>query len=324
VTDSLKAIQYPALGLVCITASERIRFRTITRTNYLKLNLEARAQKLTELYGANISKLLEALDFCRTNGIRLYRMSSQLFPMSDLEDGIGEVVLAGFAARLAEVGTFAAQHGIRVVVHPEQFVVLSSDSQSVVQNSLKILEAHASQLDAMGLERSQWSMILIHGGKGDRLGALVNRIANLPETVRSRLALENDEHAYGAANILEACHNSGVPMVFDAHHHVIHDGISSYEDPSVEYFTRQARATWSQPDWQIVHLSNGKERFADRRHSDLIDQFPSAFLEVGFVEVEAKAKDVAIADLRLRLERPEPVLSVQRTPPSEAAFPEAE
>jgi UV DNA damage endonuclease len=314
----------PALGLVCITASERIRYRTITRTNYLRLHGEARGDKLRELYAFNAAKLLEALTFCFENGIRLYRVTSQLFPMSDLEDGVGETVLTEISPRLLEVGRRAELYGIRVVVHPEQFVVLSSDSPEVARNAVGILEGHARQMDFMGLPRTQWSMLLIHGGKGGRSDALVERIAALPDNVRLRLALENDEHAYGAADILEVCQRSGVPMVFDAHHHVIHDKLDSYEHESIPQLTLAARDTWHDPAWQLVHLSNGKERFSDRRHSDLIDQFPSAFLTVPFVEIEAKAKEIAITDLRERLTRDEPVLNVTREPPSEAAFPDLE
>ena len=314
----------PVLGLVCITATELIRFRTITRTNYLKLSDEARELKLRELYTGNLAKLLEALEFCAVTGIRLYRMSSQLFPMSDLEDGVGQRVMLELGGRFQEVGALAARHGIRVVVHPEQFVVLSSDSESVAANGVKILSGHAQQFDLMGLAQSQWAMLLIHGGKAGRGDALAERITALPENIRSRLTLENDEYAYGAAEILEVCRAARVPMVFDAHHHVIHDKLLSYEDPSIAAFTQAARDTWSDPTWQIVHLSNGKERFSDRRHSDLIDEFPSAFLDVPFVEIEAKAKEIAIADLQSRLEQPNPVLRVVREPPLEAAFPDLE
>jgi UV DNA damage endonuclease len=213
----------PKLGLVCITASPQIRFRTITRTNYLRLEPKARLEKLRELYASNTAKLLEALDFCFANGIGLYRLTSQLFPMHDLADGVGASVLGEIAVLLPEVGRRSALYEIRVVIHPEQFVVLSSDSPEIAQNAVTLLEGYARQLDLMGLPRTQWTMLLIHGGKGGRSDALVERIAALPDHVRQRLALENDEHAYGARAILEVCQRSGVAMVFDAHHHVIHE-----------------------------------------------------------------------------------------------------
>ena len=87
-------------------------------------------------------------------------------------------------------------------------------------------------------------------------------------------------------------------MVFDAHHHVVKEGLEGLEHESVYEFTRLARATWTPPDWQVVHLSNGKDNPQDRRHSDFITQFPSAFKQVQWVELEAKAKEQAIFGLR--------------------------
>ena len=314
----------PKLGLVCITASPQIRYRTITRTNYLRLDAAARLAKLRELYASNTAKLLEALTFCFANDIELYRLTSQLFPMHDLADGVGAAVLEEIAPQLLEVGRRSALYGIRVVIHPEQFVVLSSDSAAIAQNAVALLTGHARQLDMMGLPCTQWTTLLIHGGKGGRPDALKERIAALPDNVRLRLALENDEHAYGAQDILEVCQRAGIPMVFDAHHHVVHKQLDSYEDSSIAHFTDAARETWSDLAWQIAHLSNGKERFADRRHSDLIDHFPSAFLNVPFVEIEAKAKEIAILELRERLLRSPPVLNVTRDPPPAPAFPDSE
>jgi UV DNA damage endonuclease len=314
----------PALGLVCITASPQIRYRTMTRTTYLKLAPEERAERLRELYLSNIEKFLEALSYCAWQGIRLYRVSSQLFPLSDWEDGVGAAVLEGLAGELARIGVLATARGVRVVVHPEQFVVLSSDSQAVADSAMRVLQGHARQMDLMGLPRSQWSMVLVHGGKSGRGEALAARIGTLPENIRSRLALENDEYAYSAQDILEVCQKTGVAFVFDAHHHAVHAKLEGYEDASIAHFTREAASTWTDPAWQIVHLSNGKSGFLDRKHSDLIDAFPSAFLDVPFVEIEAKGKEVAIADLLPRLQADVPVLSITRASPPEAAFPDEE
>ena len=59
----------------------------------------------------------------------------------------------------------------------------------------------------------------------------------------------------------------------------------------------RARATWTPPEWQVVHLSNGIEGPQDRRHSHLITQLPSAYADVPWIEVEAKGKEEAVAAL---------------------------
>jgi UV DNA damage endonuclease len=286
----------PQLGLVCMSAGDEVRFRTITRTRYLALSQADRQAKLEELYLDNLSRLRAALEFCRARRIRLYRAISGLFPMSD--EPLGEQILLRMEDDLAAVGKLAQRYGIRVIQHPDQFVVLSSVSDQVVRQSIEILRKHALAFDLLGLPCSAWSAIILHGGKAGRAQQLFEVIPRLPENVRSRLVLENDEYAYSAREILEICHGAGVPMVFDAHHHAIREKLDSYEHPSVAEMTHAARRTWPKGDWQIVHLSNGVNSIADPRHSDLIHTVPSAFANAPWIEVEAKGKEQAIDELR--------------------------
>ena len=189
---------------------------------------------------------------------------------------------------------------IRLLSHPEQFVVLSSDSAHVVANSIHILQMHARILDMLGQPRSLACPMEIHGGKSNRADALVRTIDRLDTPIRARLILENDEDAYSSREILTVCQRVGVPMVFDAHHHVCHEKLGSYEDASVVEMFWAARATWPDPAWQLTHISNGRAFFADTRHSDLVTQMPSVYRYAPWIEVEAKAKDRRIALLQSR------------------------
>jgi UV DNA damage endonuclease len=261
------------------------------------LQFDAAEQKrmLRELYAANLARLNRALDFCAGRNLRLYRMTSALFPFAD--DEAGADVLEEFSEGLKRTGARADELGLRLVLHPDQFVVLSSDSPQTVANSVKILEAHARVMDMLGRPRSPWALIEIHGGKGGRAERLVEQIGLLPEAVRARIAFENDEYIYSAAEILEVCRRAGVPMVFDAHHHVVHEGLDSYDHPSVAEMVEAARATWTNPEWQLVHISNGRTAFCDRHHSDLVESMPAAYRRVPWIEVEAKHKELAIERL---------------------------
>jgi len=288
----------PNLGLVCITSSREVRYRTMTRTRYLQLTEEQRQVALTEIYQDNLQRLVNALSFCHQHSIKLYRMPSGLFPLSDMEDNIGINILEGMSVDLDKIGRTALEIGVRMVLHPDQFVVLSSDSPSVVDTSIKILANHAHTLDLLGLPKSSWSLMNIHGGKSQRTDQLVQVVSQLPENIKSRLTFENDEYAYSASEILEVCRRTGVPMVFDAHHHICHEDLDSYEHPSVAEMFYAARETWTNKDWQLVHISNGEESFKDRKHSDLINFMPSVFREAPWIEVEAKQKEQAIAHLR--------------------------
>jgi UV DNA damage endonuclease len=284
------------LGLVCITNSDAVRYKTITRKTLLALEPAQQTERLRALYQENINRVNLAIDFCKANDINLYRLTSGLFPFSD--DPMGADILDEFAEQLSDAGNRANANGLRIVMHPDQFVVLSSDSENVVENSVKILKMHAKTLDLLHQPRSEWATMNIHGGKGDRTDNLVAAVERLPEEIRSRVAFENDEHAYSSAQILEVCRRARVPFVFDAHHHVCREKLSDYNHPSVEEFFFAARSTWTNPDNQMVHISNGREHFNDRAHHELIFTMPEIFRRAKWIEVEAKHKEIAIEKLK--------------------------
>jgi|SRR5688572_10046135 len=284
------------LGLVCITTSDEVRYKTITRKRLLSFAEATQKETLRNLYRENIERLKKAVEFCLARNINLYRMTSALFPFSD--EPKGAEILEGFSADLAEIGTNAIEKGLRLVLHPDQFVVLSSDSEQVVENSVKILKMHAKTMDLLRQPRSEWAAINIHGGKSGRADKLVENVKKLPEEIRSRITFENDEYSYSSTEILDVCRRAGVPMIFDAHHHVCREKLTDFNHPSVAEMFRAARETWKNPAWQMVHISNGREHFNDRAHSNLIFTMPEVFRFAPWIEVEAKHKEIAIAKLQ--------------------------
>ena len=287
----------PHYGLVCITRGPELRYRTVTRKTYLGLGEAGRA-RLKDIYQHNLNVLFKAVRYCAARGIQLYRMSAKLFPLATWEDRIGAEVLRELEPEMASFGQHAYRHDVRVLVHPDQFVVLNSERPEVVEASIRELEHHAYVFDQLNLPRSHWAAMNIHGGKGGRADELVKAVRALPGSIKRRLTLENDEHIYSAAEILRVCQRADVPMVFDAHHHVVKEGLPDLHHKSVSEFTELARETWSPKEWQVVHLSNGKDSPQDRRHSDLIETVPETYSKVGWVEVEAKGKEEAVAELR--------------------------
>jgi UV DNA damage endonuclease len=285
----------PQLGLVCITTSEAVRYRALTRKRLLQFDEAEQARMLRALYAENLARLNGALDFCTQRDLHLYRMTSGLFPFAD--DEVGAAILEEFRQALGETGRRATSLGQRLVLHPDQFVVLNSDSPQVIANSVKILETHARVMDLLEQPRSPWALIEIHGGKSGRSERLVEVTGRLPEAVRSRIAFENDEYGYSALEILRVCRAASVPMVFDAHHHLVHEKLDSYDHESIHELLAAARTTWPVPEWQLVHISNGRSSFTDRHHSDLIETMPAAYRHAPWIEVEAKQKELAIEKL---------------------------
>jgi UV DNA damage endonuclease len=181
--------------------------------------------------------------------------------------------------------------------------VLSSDSDSVVEKAIVELEHHAWMFDSMGLPRSPFAAINVHGGKSDRGDRLVDAIRSLPEGSRSRLTLENDESCYSLVDLLPVSLATGVPLVWDSHHHVFNDGgLDGAEAADA------ADETWPAGVKPLQHISNtepGMENgsFTERRkHSNMIHYIPQVQLErlrrdSVDLEVEAKMKNLAVFDM---------------------------
>lgn len=301
------------LGLCCQLAREPIRFRGTTATAMLRLPRQMRLARLAELCRANAEALMAALEFCAGHGIGAFRISSQILPvkthptagyeMDELPDG------AGIIARFRECGRFARASNLRLSFHPDQFVVLNSPNPQTLAHSLEELCYQAEVAEWVGADT-----INVHGGGayGDKttaLASLRSTIERLPLPVRSRLTLENDDTIFTPSDLLPVCTATGVPLVYDVHHHrCLPDGAGVPET------TERARETWrTEPLFHISSPLAGWDGGKPERHHDYIDpaDFPAHWLGWPLtVEVEAKAKELAvlklIADLRTRTEAGSP------------------
>lgn len=115
----------PQLGLVCISNSTEVRYRTVTRKRLLALSQKSQRELLGDIFTANIEAFNTALSYCERENISLYRILASIFPFAD--EDVGREALAPLAHQLASAGQRALALDIRLVMHPDQFVVPSSD-----------------------------------------------------------------------------------------------------------------------------------------------------------------------------------------------------
>lgn len=292
------------LGLCCQFAEEPIKFRTTTATAMLRLKEGPRLARLAELCLSNADALLASLQFCANHGIGAFRINSQILPLKThptagyaIEELPGG---ASIVARFRECGEFARKQKLRLSFHPDQFVVLNSPNPKTLAHSLAELDYQAEVAEWVGADT-----LNIHGGGayGDKPAALMalrENIARLPARVRSRLTLENDDKVYTPADLLPVCVETAVPLVYDVHHHrCLPDGLSIAEA------TTRARKTWAaEPLFHISSPLEGWDGPKPERHHDYIhvSDFPSEWLGWPLtVEVEAKAKELAVERLRADL-----------------------
>lgn len=256
------------------------------------------ASHITNTYLNNINTHTKFLPTLIAQGIKVFRITSALLPLADQVPYHLWRDNEQVRAALARLGAIVKAANLRITTHPGQFVVLSSDRAEVIANSIKELDTHAWVFDAMGLPQTAHYAINIHGGKGDRLSTLVSTIKNLPDNIRLRLTLENDESSYSAADLLR----TGTPVVLDTHHHTFNTGRLSLEEAH-----RLTIATWGgiKPLQHLSNTSLGSEQgsFQERRkHSEYIHYIPDIQLHAikdnsVDVEIEAKAKQKAVFKL---------------------------
>ena len=81
-------------------------------------------------------------------------------------------------------------------MHPGQYTVLNSLSESVVENAVDDLKYHAYFLDCLGMDESCKIVQHIGGVYGDKKQAINRFIVNykrLDESIKKRLIIENDD-----------------------------------------------------------------------------------------------------------------------------------
>lgn len=298
------------LGICCHFLKEQTKPRSGER--YLVNTMDEkslqlgrlRAEKYTfdtikSVYVNNVGNLEKMLPVITSTGVRHFRISSALFPLVDQVDSSlwnnDEII-----SYLKRIGAYIKSEKMRVTLHPGQFTVLSSDSDVVVQNAVKELSFHAWLFDKMELEVTPFYAINIHGGKKGRSSRLIDVIKSLPNNVKNRLTLENDETCYSTVDLLDVHKATGVPICWDSHHHVFNDG-----ELTIDEAFDVSCATWSNGVKPLQHLANtepGMENgsFTDRRkHSNMIHYVPDCQLKALLentidVEVEAKMKNIAV------------------------------
>ena len=256
----------------------------------------------SEITLANVKDLNRVMTWNVLNGYNFYRMTSGLAPWkseyewSDMKD-LKEIKLW-----LRSAGTMANTHGVRVTSHPGPFNVLVSPNEDVVQNTFQDLKMHAEVFDFMGLSRTHYNKINIHcnGVYGDKQSAMDRFCKNferLPESVQSRLTVENDDKAsmYSVKDLMYLHERIGIPIVFDYHHHKFCTGGLS-EQEALEL----AISTWPDDITPVVHYSESRskeqldESIKPQAHSDLIKELPNTYGNNVDIMVEAKHKELAI------------------------------
>ncbi|WNC16959.1 UV DNA damage repair endonuclease UvsE [Brevibacillus brevis] len=293
------------LGYACISVNTKNnpnKKTTVAQLN--KLDSEARLKKLRQILQTNFFNLMDILAYNVENRIFLYRLPSEFVPLATHPVAEGWDWASEFSWDFQKAGEFIRKHGIRMTSHPGHFSILNSDKPNVVQSTIEDFRFHSRVFDLFGLDDNSVLVTHVGGISGDKAAALdrfAQNFERLPDTVKRRLVVENDDTSFTMVDVLELCERIGIPMVLDIHHHRCHSEGENW----IDYLPRIIR-TWGDRTPKF-HMSSPRSEKEFRSHADNID--PDDFVHIVEslspynvdVMLECKNKDDALLTLRREL-----------------------
>jgi UV DNA damage endonuclease len=275
----------------------------------------------------SIGYLHAIFDYLNDTDIRMYRLSSGVAPYithRDLPQFWNQIEEC--QTELVELGAKARRYGLRLSSHPGQYSLLNAQDDQVYQDSLRDFDYHVALLDAMGMPDDNKVITHVGGVYGDKEASrarFAERYPRLPERVRARLILENDETHYDLTDVLWIQSRTGIPVCWDWLHHAVNNPAAIPADEA----TRLAIATWPDNQRPKIHYSSQRReprmvarknrktgervmveaKAAVGQHADDIDagEFAAYLASVqglAFdIMLEAKNKDLALLKLRADL-----------------------
>jgi UV DNA damage endonuclease len=229
---------------------------------------------------------------------------------------------------LRELGQLARDQNLRLSFHPSQFVVLNSPDRALIDKGIQDLVAQAEMLDCMELGPEAVLVIHVGGTYGDRVAGRARWIetyARLPEPVKRRLVLENDDIRYSATDVLAIHEATGVPLIFDYQHFWCNNPEGADLRTTLERFVRswpvgvRPKIHFSSPRTEMREIKRKNRKTGKNEtvlqppiwtgHADFLNPFEFiTFMRMAHdldfdVMLEAKSKDLALQRIRRDLQR---------------------
>ena len=287
-----------ALNLNKVTSSS-----TVTYSRYNKLDENEKLDKLKSVTYSNLLALEEILKYNIKNNIHFYRLTSNLIPLATHPEVMWDYAKY-FKKDFEYIGEIMKKNNMRIDCHPDQFNVINSTKESVIESTLINLN---TAVDIFELLRYENGKMVIHiggaqGGKEESIKRFITNFKRFPKRIQDKLILENDDKVFTASDVLNICKELKVPMVLDVHHYNCKNNNENIGDLIVDIFN-----TWDSENLPPkIHFSTPKEFENDRKHADYIN--PNDF--INFIElvkskvdkdfdvmIEAKKKDQALFKL---------------------------
>lgn len=301
-----KSIQ---LGLCCLNTTLREQKPTVfcSRKMIIRKIEEEGIQTLKLKIIQNLNDLYKMIKWNEQHGIKVLRISSELFPHIS-NPKVEDYDMEFADALLKKIGEYARHLNHRLTFHPGQYNVVGTPNESTFQQTINDLSYHAEVLDRMGMGPD--SVMVVHGGGlyGDKEKTIERWCENykrLPESIKRRLVLENCEKCFSIKDCLYISKKVNIPVVFDTHHYACYNILHPDERiAKAEYYIEDILNTWKRrgikPKFHVSEQGSGRTG----HHSDYIEVIPEYLLEIPKkyechidIMIEAKKKELAIFKL---------------------------
>lgn len=173
----------------------------------------------------------------------------------------------------------------------------------MIDNAIRDLAYHAELLSLLKLppQQDRDAVMILHlggtfGDKATTLQRFKDNYVKLPQGIKNRLVLENDDVSWSVHDLLPVCEELNIPLVLDFHHHnIIFDADKLREGTKdiMELYPR-IKATWDRKGiTQKMHYSEptpqaitGRQR---RKHNPRPATLPPCASDMDLM-IEAKDK----------------------------------
>lgn len=291
------------MGYPCINMKLQAEEGIYTNRHMIKKTFQAQKSTLegvSKLALQNCKDLVKIIQWNERNGIKFFRMSSNIFPwMSEYElTDLPDWSLISSNLKLA--GSLAIKYGQRIEFHPGPFNVLGSLSQYVADKTIKDINQHAQIFDEMGFAPTHWNQINIHvnttqPNKQESAKRFCKNFQRLSDSAKARLVVENDDKPsqYSVIDLWELIYKEiGTPITFDSHHHKFCSGGVDHETAA-----KLAASTWGDipPGFHFASTINHEDTTKmARAHANWIYEEISDYGTNAWIMCECKAKEQAI------------------------------
>ncbi|PRY13720.1 UV-damage endonuclease [Pontibacter ummariensis] len=248
-------------------------------------------ERLISTVEQNLACLRRILEYNVQHGLFFFRLTSDLVPFASHE--VNQYNWQEhFKMTFRRLGNYIKSNNMRISMHPDQFVVLNSPNEQTVKNSIAELVYQGAVLDLMELDTT--AKLQIHGGGayGDKPTA-IQRFAEvyhtqLPDAVKARLCVENDDRTYTLQDCLQLHELTGMPVIFDnLHHECVNNG-----EPMREA-VQMAAQTWD-PEQDGILMMDYSSQAPDERKGKHVQSIQEQLFHDFLAETEGMDMDIML------------------------------